>query len=181
MVITPELVLSLNPCWEYTPVRLKQLLGKGKTLLEVLDMKNVPPQDIVWFFLHKEILPVKTLQLLALDFAKHVLPIYEKQCSNDKRPRKAIQAGYDYLKGKITRDQLKVATDTAVAAAYTAYAASYATDAAFVAAAAHDAAYAAYDAAYAAHAAYVAAAAHAVIRERKWQVKLIKKYVTKVE
>ena len=81
----------------------------------------------------------------------------------DQRSKDAIQACFDYVNGKITKEEL-AAADAAAYAAYADYSdssdAAYAAyDAAYVA---YDAAYAAYDAAYADYnAAYAAAAAAA--------------------
>ena len=46
--------------------------------------------------LTKEI-PTLVIKRFAIEAAKHVLPIHEKFCSNDKRPRKAIEAAEAYL------------------------------------------------------------------------------------
>jgi hypothetical protein len=100
---------------------------------------------------------------LAIQFARDVLPIFEKRYPNDDRPRKAIDAAEDFLAGKIDAEALlKARRHAAYAAAYAA--AAYAAAAAAYAAAYADAAYAA--AAYAAAAAAYAAAAAAYAADR---------------
>jgi hypothetical protein len=43
-----------------------------------------------------------TIRKWCLDYAeKKILPIFEKQCPNDERPKNAIKAAHDYLDGKV--------------------------------------------------------------------------------
>jgi hypothetical protein len=43
-----------------------------------------------------------TIRKWCLDYAeKKILPIFEKHCPGDKRPRNAIRAAHDYLDGKV--------------------------------------------------------------------------------
>jgi len=53
----------------------------------------------------------KEIRLLACDYAKRVLPIFEKRFPEDKRPRQAIEASRKYAQGKISIEQLRVASD----------------------------------------------------------------------
>ena len=39
---------------------------------------------------------------------KHLLPIYEKQCANDMRPRKALAAAKNYLEGTAKLNEAKL-------------------------------------------------------------------------
>ena len=118
----------------------------------------------------------KDLQLLTVDFAEHVLPVFESKYPDDKRPRAAIETARLYLSGESTLDALKEARRADAAAYAAAYAAAaYAADDAAYAYAAYAAAdAAAYAAAYAvadaaAYAAYAAAAYAAAYAERSWQ------------
>jgi L-alanine-DL-glutamate epimerase-like enolase superfamily enzyme len=96
----------------------------------------------------------KLARLFAADCAEHVLPIYEKQYPDDKRPRQAIEAARRYARGEIDA----AAWDAAGAAARDA-----AWDAA--GAAARDAAWdAAWDAAR--------------DEERGWQIRRLRRYLT---
>jgi hypothetical protein len=87
-----------------------------------------------------------------LTMAKAMCAKQVEHLMKDQRSKDALQACFDYVNGKITREQLNAA-DAAYAAAYAAYAAADA--------AAYAAAYAAADAAYAAAAAAADAAAYA--------------------
>ncbi len=120
--------------------------------------------------------------LMGAEFAERVLPIFEKQHPNDKRPKAAIQGIRDWVVGKITREELlrfaAAAYDAYANAAYAANANAYAYANANAAANNANAAYAAAYAAYAANAAaYDANAAYdtyayanaAYDAERKWQ------------
>ena len=53
----------------------------------------------------------KEIRLLACDYAKRVLPIFEKQHPEDKQPRQAIEASRQYARGEISIEQLGDAQD----------------------------------------------------------------------
>ena len=57
-----------------------------------------------------------TARLFACDCAERVLPIYEKEYPDDKRPREAIEAARRYAEGKATKKELAAASDAAWAA-----------------------------------------------------------------
>ena len=111
--------------------------------------------------LHEVPITETDLRLLACDYAEHVLTIFERTNSEDKRPRTAIETARKYVRGEATLQDLHAA---AYAAANAAYAAAYAD-----AAAAYAADVAAYAADAAANVAYAADAADAYAGERKWQ------------
>ena len=127
-------------------------------LLTILESNGV--QDMLWCLRCTVQDSRRTSSQLAIEFAAECLPIFEKHCQNDCRPRHAIDASRGYLAGAVTLDELKKAhasADAAAdAAAYAAYAA-YAAHAAAAAYAAHAAAAAAAIYAYAAYAADAAA------------------------
>ena len=111
--------------------------------------------------LHEVPITETDLRLLACDYAEHVLTIFERTNSEDKRPRTAIETARKYVRGEATLQDLHAA---AYAAANAAYAAAYVAAAAYAAdvaayAAANAYADAANAAAYAAAAAYADAAA----------------------
>ena len=56
-------------------------------------------------------------RLFACDCAAHVLPIYEKECPDDKRPRECIEVARKFAHGKATREEMTAARDAAWAAA----------------------------------------------------------------
>ena len=119
----------------------------------------------------------KSARLFAADCAEKVLPIYEKEYPNEDAPRKAIQAARDYANGKITKEQLAVASDAARDAAWAAAwaAASAAAWAAAWAAASAAASAAARDAARAAASAAASAAAWDAAWD--WQTERLFKYL----
>ena len=61
-----------------------------------------------------------TAWLFAADCAEHVLPIFEKQYPDDKRPRKAIEAARAYARGDIDAAAGDAARDAAGDAAWAA-------------------------------------------------------------
>ncbi|KKM14731.1 hypothetical protein LCGC14_1703260, partial [marine sediment metagenome] len=104
----------------------------------------------------------KSARLFACECAEHVLPIFETERPDDKRPRKAIAVTRRYVHGKATKNEMTAAAGAAWAAAGAAWAAAGAAWAAAWAAraaawAAGDAAWAAGDARAAGDAAWAAA------------------------
>jgi len=69
---------------------------------------------------------------LACDYAEHVLPIFERDYPDDKRPREGIEVARRYARGEATDEELAAAEDATWDAAWAAagYAAGYATGAA---------------------------------------------------
>ena len=68
----------------------------------------------------------RTARLFACDCAEMVLPIFEKDYPNDKRPRQCIETARRFADGKATTEELAAARDTARAAAWdTAWAAAW--------------------------------------------------------
>ncbi len=112
---------------------------------------------------------IKELRLLACDYAERVLPIFEKEYPNDKRPRIAIETSCKFACGESTKQELDDAWDAAWAAwdASAARAAWDAARAAWAARAARDAARAAAMAAWAA--------------EKQWQEEKLVELLTKWE
>lgn len=85
-------------------------------LLTVLESNGVA--DCVWCFCATEQEAENTFRLIACDFAESVLPIFEKEYPNDKRPREAIAISRLYAKNEATREELDAARAAARAAAW---------------------------------------------------------------
>ncbi len=121
----------------------------------------------------------KLLAIWAADCAEHVLQFFEKECPNDKRPRKAIEAARAWTRGEISVGQARKA-------ALDAHAAARATDNPSARAAARAAGHAAATAHVASHsrgaAIYSASAAGAmaIFEENEWQKKRLKKSLRKI-
>lgn len=104
---------------------------------------------------------------LAVEFARHVLPVFENKYPGDKRPRQALEATEKYINNP-TEENRKAASAAAHAAADAADAAYAAADAA-----ADAAAYVADAAAYDAATDAAADAADNTKKEREFQKKII--------
>ena len=159
--------------------------------------KECPRSDwMLWLSRILGLLTERQLRELAVDFAEHILPIFEKQYPTDRRPRLAIQAARDFAAGKYGKEILAAhaadadhagdaaQSDAAGAhnfdAAHAAHAASRAAYAASAAASAYifDATHAGYHASYAAYSAdadHAGDAAGAYAKEKKWQADQIRK------
>jgi hypothetical protein len=69
--------------------------------------------DLFWLILREEFISEENLHKIAIYAAKLVLPIFEKEYPDDKRPRQAIKAKEMWLKGKISDGELDIARDAA--------------------------------------------------------------------
>ena len=108
--ITVKDVLSWGPCIDWTEKRLRFVLGKGKTPLEICNLEDVSAKDKLWCLLREKIIPAKQLHLFACNFAEKALEKERKAGREpDKRSWNAIQAKRDWLDGKITDEQLTAA------------------------------------------------------------------------
>jgi hypothetical protein len=125
------------------------------TLVQVLDANGL--YDALWALravpAHEVPLRDRLARLFACDCAERVLPIVERDCQGEARPRNAVAVARRYAAGHATGEELAAAR-----------AATYAADAAA------DAYADAYAAAYAAYAADAADAADAAAdAEKRWQ------------
>ena len=156
MKITCDMIRKHNPC--YDPSKYADCEKDSKSLLEILQMYEVPAKDRVWVV--TRFLDDKTNRLFAVWCAREALKLVDKP---DPRSIAACDVAERFANGDATKEELN--------AAYAADAAAYAAAYAAADAAAYAAAYAAYAAADAAYdaaadaadaaAAYVAADAAA--------------------
>lgn len=124
----------------------------------------------------KSIQDQKVLALWATDCAERVLPYFEKTRPRDKRPRKAIKAARDWVKGRITVGEARKAALAAHAAARTTRGAAQ-----YAARSAGHAAATAHVASHSFAAAYYAEKATGRVTERYWQYKrLLKRFSIKI-
>lgn len=117
----------------------------------------------------------RSLVLWITDCAEHVLPYFEEKYPKDDRPRRAIEAGRAWVRGKIALSEAR-------AAGFAAHAAARA--AGHAAATAHVAGHARHAAVYAVTAATDAAVrsdtAAATAKERDWQVRHLPEHLRSV-
>jgi hypothetical protein len=131
---TPEYMDNHRGC--YSSDKMKGLVnGKDLTIQDFLNW-DIPIKDKFYFVRNYTELTLIQKQQLSLNCAKVVLPIYENKYPNDNRVRNCIEATEKYLKGEITKEELRTYAAAVYAAADTAaaYAAAYAADAAAYAA-----------------------------------------------
>jgi hypothetical protein len=122
MQITKDLISALNPCKDRFENFVKFYGSKTLTKGQFMGLKNITQDDKMWvaFRMMRE----KSVRLCAIEIAKSVLPIFEKEYPNDLRPRKAIEAAETYLENLTEENRQKV--ESTYGAAYAAYAAAYA-------------------------------------------------------
>lgn len=179
--ITVEFVMSHDPCWNDAEARVRALLGRGKTLLQCLDLPGVSNADKVWLATRKGACSERVQRLFAAACAERVLPLYEARFPDDERPRVAIQTAVRFALGLEAAEELESARHAAHAAANGTVItdAIYAAEAAFAAADAASADNAAFFAAdFAADTAYAGAAYsrkdESMLAERAWQVETLR-------
>ena len=116
--ITVDLVMSFNPC--YNREHVKNLFGGKKWMmpLTVLKLDTVSAEDKIWLLCRNEFVSEQNLRLFACDCAERVLPIFEKECPEDNRPRKAIEVARLFADGEATHEELDAVWDAAWDAAY---------------------------------------------------------------
>jgi len=115
--ITVNQIMKWDPCSDYPESRIKEIIGSGKYVNEILDLK-IPPQDILWVVLREEVIPKIVLHELACKFAETALKA-ERKAGREPHPDswKAIKVKRQWLKNKVTDDQLSAAESAAWSAA----------------------------------------------------------------
>lgn len=148
MNFTKQFMQENCGCYDLRQLNDCSFMATESITLESIIDSEIPLKDKFWFCC-KKVFTKEQNQQIAILCAESVLHIYEDKYPNDDRPRKAIQAAKDYLKGNISIDDLIDARRAAYSAAAAAYddAAAAAAYAAYSAYSAYSAAaYAAYDA-----------------------------------
>src|ERR1700693_1097961 len=119
LVTTLKALRAANACTDrYT--HLRKALGpkygdnKPVTMTQILDLNGV--DDCLWAIINTQKAD-RLLRLFACDCAEHVLPIFEKQYPDDKRPRNCIVVSRRFANGEATEAERDAAGDAAWAAA----------------------------------------------------------------
>ena len=47
-ILTTDMIMEKDPCVEWTRERVERVIGEGKTLLEILSMKDIVIKDRIW-------------------------------------------------------------------------------------------------------------------------------------
>lgn len=99
--IDKEFLKSLKPCASRWENYLEHHADFSGTLAEFLSLDHLTIEDKLWVALRPEVIPVPVLQEYACRCAEHVLPIFEKQFPEDKRPREAIEVARKVSRGEL--------------------------------------------------------------------------------
>ena len=177
--LTPQQIMDLKPCPDYTLERVKELFADAESLthLEILDM-DVPHEDLAWLFCQPNVLGKSERDRWFEMIITRAITNHALKCGIAKVEKWAVgwldntdRTYTSARKAYVAAAAADVAYAAYADAAYAAYAVADADDAANVAYAAADAAAAAY-AAYAADAYAAAAAADAARKgERSQQIR----------
>jgi hypothetical protein len=108
--VTIEQFLKLNPC--YSEKEIREIAGEKNewTALDVLNLKQVPPDDRLWAVLREEFIEAPILHEFACRCAERALYKIENP---DPRLTKTIEAKRAWLRGEITDEELHAARDDA--------------------------------------------------------------------
>jgi hypothetical protein len=106
-------VRRFGPC--YDPIKYIPETWNG-TVVDVLKMKNVPPQDKLWVVCREELLDEGLLRRFAVAQAKTC----RKHVQNKKEFDRILKVCINFVEGKATKDDLNAAYSAAASAAYSA-------------------------------------------------------------
>jgi hypothetical protein len=112
-MITYDKILSFDPC--HSPEKCLEMMKgvKEYSLMDFLDLDSVTAEDKLWVVLREDFIDDAILHEFACRCVEAVLPLFEKEFPDDKRPRNAIAAKRKWLKGEITDKELTAASDAA--------------------------------------------------------------------
>ena len=112
MIITTEQIMSWSSCDRYNESIVSDLIGDGKTPLEIAELE-ITIEDRLWVLLRTDIIPEMALHSIACDFAQSVAHF-----STDPRVQAAIDAKRKWIAGKISDKELEAARAAAWEAAW---------------------------------------------------------------
>ena len=113
--ITPKMILSWNPCCDYSEVRIRELFGKRRqaTVQEILRSK-IPPKDRLWVVLRVKLISPKILRLFACNCAERALKKERKMGREpDERSWAAVRVARRFAAGRASTDELVAARNAA--------------------------------------------------------------------
>jgi len=67
--ITVQQIMEWKPCYRYPEEKVQEIIGNGKTPLEILEL-DLPVRDKFWLLFREEVISEKQLLILASDFAQ---------------------------------------------------------------------------------------------------------------
>ena len=115
-VFTKDYILENRGCYSKSEVEeLKCINSKTITLKQLF--RDLPIKDFTWWLAKKCDLTLTQKRQLAIDCADFVLPIFEEKYPEDQRPRKAIEAAKEVVKGNAAYAAAAAAADAAAATA----------------------------------------------------------------
>lgn len=116
-------IRSNKGCYKLKQVNNLSFINNKIITIEDILNSEIPLKDKLYFLFCSCELDLKDKQLISIELAEIVLPIYENKYPDNLAPREVIQASKDYLNRDTTLENLKIK----IAAAYTAiYTTAYA-------------------------------------------------------
>ena len=91
--ITKDFIMSYGPCEEYPESRVTELIGEGKTPLEILRL-NIPPEDRLWVLTRPGAIPGRQQREFA---RKTALPVARARGASDVVMR-YLETGEEWLR-----------------------------------------------------------------------------------
>src|SRR3990167_3352040 len=99
---------KLNPCKDRFAAVRGLKLGRGQITAKQAVKAGVSFDDLIWIasaIYIKDLDAKFRLTAWMADVAAHVLHIFEKEYPSDMRPRKAIEATHQFIRGNITEKE----------------------------------------------------------------------------
>jgi hypothetical protein len=115
MKITANQIISWGPCPMYPAALVRELVGDGVTIEEILETKKIPNADKAWMLTREEIFPAKQIHELACRFAEYAL---SKADNPDPRSVEAIRVKRLWIAGKATDEEMRKARVAAWSSAW---------------------------------------------------------------
>jgi hypothetical protein len=110
MKITAEQIISWEPCPRYPAALVRELVGDGVTVEQILETNEISHDDKMWLLLREQVFSGKQLHELACRFAEYAL---SKVNNPDPRSIEAIRVKRLWIAGKATDEELDDAREAA--------------------------------------------------------------------
>ena len=108
-IFTIQDIRGWQPCYDPAKVLPE---GWSGTVVDILKMENIPPQDRLWVVCREDLIDAKTLRLFAVWCARQV-----EYLMNDPRSIEALNCAEKFANGEATAEDLSAARAAASDAA----------------------------------------------------------------
>jgi len=117
-MITVSQIMAWGPCPKWPKERVRRVIGRGRTIEQILRARRIPHADRIWVACHKGAVSDRVLRLFACDCAERALR-RERRAGREPDPRswEAVRVARRYADGDATAAELAAAGAVAGAVA----------------------------------------------------------------